>query len=245
MATGLQLNLNRVIGKTDPKTFLDAQGAANVWLNTNLLNSNLASGTDVLAGLTGVGVYTSTATTTTSLEYAQAGNRSIKVVPNTGATSISIGTTITGATYTPVAKPNTTYTISLYVRTAIPATNPVFLIVSPQEVLGTSLGSTTIATSNTVSNNGWTKIMGQFTTESNHNYLTFRATVTAANLTGFNYYFDTFSLQEGAVDGTHNKDLVGALNEKAATDGLGLNAVCNRLAGTTNLEADAASEYFA
>jgi hypothetical protein len=39
-------------------------------------------------------------------------------------------------------------------------------------------------------------------------------------------------------------DLLGALNYKAGTSGLGLNEVCNLLAGTTNLEADAASQYF-
>jgi len=249
MATGLQLNLNRVIGRTDPSTFLDKQGAAKIWANVNLLNANLATGTDTLSGgLTGIGVYTtSPSTTTTSNDYAQQGTRSIKLTPTTGITSISVGALLSDATYTPVVKPNTTYTLSVYYRTAIAISDPVSLVVTPREVLGTPLGiATTIATSTVVGNTGWTKLMGQFTTASNHNYLPFRATVTAsgANLDGRNYYFDTFSLQEGSADGTTNLDLVGALNVKAGTTGLGLNAVCNRLAGTTNLDADRASEYF-
>jgi len=39
-------------------------------------------------------------------------------------------------------------------------------------------------------------------------------------------------------------DLLGALNYKAGTSGLGLNAVCNVLAGTTNLDSDLAAQYF-
>jgi len=39
-------------------------------------------------------------------------------------------------------------------------------------------------------------------------------------------------------------DLLGALNYKAGTNGLGLNAVCNLLAGTSNLDSDGASEFF-
>jgi hypothetical protein len=39
-------------------------------------------------------------------------------------------------------------------------------------------------------------------------------------------------------------DLLGALNYKAGTSGLGLNAVCNLLAGTTGLDSDGASEFF-
>jgi len=244
MAKGLQLNLNRVIGKTDPKTFLDAQGAANVWLNTNLLNSNLASGTDVLAGLTGVGVYPNSLTTT-STDYAQSGNRSIKLVPDTNATSISVGSVTQANQYLVAVQPNTTYTLSFYARTAIALSNPVSLLAVPQEVAGTSLTAVTLTTTTAVSNTGWTKVIGQFTTSSNHNYLALRATVTGANLTGQNYYFDTFSLQEGSVASSSELDLVGALNTKAGTSGLGLNKVCNTLAGTTNLEADAASEYFA
>ena len=39
-------------------------------------------------------------------------------------------------------------------------------------------------------------------------------------------------------------DLLGALNYKAGTSGLGLNAVCNLLAGTTGLDSDGAAEFF-
>jgi hypothetical protein len=54
MASGLQLNLNRVIGKTDPSTFLDAQGAANVYASTT--NLDLLGALNVKAGTTGVGL---------------------------------------------------------------------------------------------------------------------------------------------------------------------------------------------
>jgi len=247
MATGLQLNLNRVIGNTmTGSTWLDAQGAANVWLNTNLLNNNLATGTDSSSGSTfaGIGLYNTTSTTTSSTDYAQSGNRSLKVVPNTGATSISIGSVAIVSASLVSVKPNTTYTLSFYARTAIALSNSVSLIAVPQEVAGTSLTAVTLTTTTAVSNTGWTKITGQFTTSSNHNYLVLRATVTAANLTGQNYYFDTFSIKQGTPDGSNYYDLLGALNAKAGTTGLGLNEVCNELAGTTNLDADAASEYF-
>jgi len=244
MATGLQLNLNRVIGRTDPSTFLDKQGAAKIWAGTNLLNKNFATGTDDSGGaLTGIGLYAG-GTTSSSFEYANDGTRSIKIVPNASITTISISTPTNSALYTTSVKPNTKYFLSFFVRTAIPVSNTVALTVQPQQVLGTNLTGTTLSTSTAVSNNGWTKISGEFTTSSNHNYLVLRVNVTGANLTGQNYYFDTFSLQEGSADGTTNLDLVGALNVKAGTTGLGLNAVCNRLAGTTNLDADCASEYF-
>jgi len=54
MATGLQLNLNRVIGKTDPSTFLDAQGAANVYASTTGLD--LVGALNVKAGTSGLGL---------------------------------------------------------------------------------------------------------------------------------------------------------------------------------------------
>jgi hypothetical protein len=54
MANGLQLNLNRVIGKTDPKTFLDAQGAANVWAGTSGLS--LVGALNKKANKSGVGL---------------------------------------------------------------------------------------------------------------------------------------------------------------------------------------------
>lgn len=54
MATGLQLNLNRVIGRTDPSTFLDAQGAANVWATTT--NLDLVLALNVKAGTVGLGL---------------------------------------------------------------------------------------------------------------------------------------------------------------------------------------------
>jgi hypothetical protein len=41
------------------------------------------------------------------------------------------------------------------------------------------------------------------------------------------------------------KDLLGALNDKNGSYGLGLNLVCNRLAGTVNLEAQAALSHLA
>jgi len=251
MATGLQLNLNRVIGRTDPSTFLDAQGAANVWLNTNLLNSNLATGTDTLGNLTSVGVYNGTApntyTTSSSFDYSQSPNKSIRVSPDVGALTIpsmSVGSVTQNNQYLVSVKPNTTYTLSFYSRTAIPLSNTVSLIAVPQQVAGTSLAPVTLTSTTAVSNTGWTKLIGQFTTSSNHNYLAIRATVTAPNLIGQTYYFDTFSLREGSADGTNNLALLGALNAKAGTTGLGLNAVCNVLAGTTNLDADAASELF-
>ena len=57
---------------------------------------------------------------------------------------------------------------------------------------------------------------------------------------------DPFLDAQGAANvwASTNLDLLGALNAKAGTDGLGLNAVCNALAGTSNLDADGASEYF-
>jgi len=53
MAKGLQLNLNRVIGRTDPSTFLDAQGAAQVWSSTTL---DLLGALNSKAGTNGVGL---------------------------------------------------------------------------------------------------------------------------------------------------------------------------------------------
>lgn len=247
MATGLQLNLNRVIGRTDPSTFLDAQGAANAWINTNLINDNLATGTDSSGGstLTGVGIY-SGGTTTSSTDYAQSGSRSLKVVPNAGVTSISIGTVAISSIYVPVILPGRTYNLTVYARTAIALSNPVSLIAIPQEVLGTNLTPVTLTTTTAVSNGGWTKITGQFTAASNHNYLVLKVTVNAsgANLDGQNYYFDTFSIQQGTSDPANNLNLIGALNVKAGTVGAGLNKVCNIIAGTSNLDANKASEFF-
>ena len=54
MATGLQLNLNRVIGRTDKSTFLDAQGAANEWAGTT--NLDLLGALNYKAGTTGLGL---------------------------------------------------------------------------------------------------------------------------------------------------------------------------------------------
>ena len=54
MAYGLQLNLNRVIGKTNPKTFLAAQGAANVWAGTTGLS--LLGALNAKANTTGLGL---------------------------------------------------------------------------------------------------------------------------------------------------------------------------------------------
>lgn len=54
MATGLQLNLNRVIGKTDKSTFLDSQGAANVWAGTTGLD--LLGALNAKAGTVGLGL---------------------------------------------------------------------------------------------------------------------------------------------------------------------------------------------
>jgi hypothetical protein len=54
MASGLQLNLNRVIGRTDPSTFLDAQGAANEWANTTGLD--LLGALNAKAGTVGLGL---------------------------------------------------------------------------------------------------------------------------------------------------------------------------------------------
>lgn len=54
MATGLQLNLNRVIGRTRPDTYLDAQGAANVYAGTTGLD--LLGALNKKAGTTGVGL---------------------------------------------------------------------------------------------------------------------------------------------------------------------------------------------
>lgn len=51
---GLQLNLNRVIGRTNPSTFLSAQGAANVWANTTGLD--LLGALNNGAGTTGLGL---------------------------------------------------------------------------------------------------------------------------------------------------------------------------------------------
>ena len=49
---GLQLNLNRVIGITNPTNFLDAQGAANVWAGTEGLS--LIGALNVKAGTSGM-----------------------------------------------------------------------------------------------------------------------------------------------------------------------------------------------
>jgi len=54
MASGLQLNLNRVIGRTGNDPFLDAQGAANVWANTNGLD--LLGALNAKAGTNGLGL---------------------------------------------------------------------------------------------------------------------------------------------------------------------------------------------
>jgi len=55
MATGLQLNLNRVIGNTmTGSTWLDAQSAANVWAGTNGLD--LLGALNVKAGTSGAGL---------------------------------------------------------------------------------------------------------------------------------------------------------------------------------------------
>lgn len=54
MASGLQLNLNRVIGRTNPSTFLDAQGAANVWAGTTGLD--LLGALNYKATTSGVGL---------------------------------------------------------------------------------------------------------------------------------------------------------------------------------------------
>lgn len=246
MATGLQLNLNRVIGRTSPDTYLDAQGAANVWLNSNMLNANLATGTDNSKGssVAGIGLYNTTSATNTSQDYAQSGSWSLRVVPNASATTVSIGSTTANATYAVAVQPNTTYTLSFYVRTAATYSNTVTLFAIPQQVFGTSLTAVSLTSTTSVSSTDWTKVSGQFTTSSNHNYLVLRATVTGTNLTNQNYYFDTFNIQPLIPDVTHRYDLLGALNAKAETTGLGLNAVCNILADTTNLDADGASEYF-
>lgn len=53
MASGLQLNLNRVIGKTNPSTFLSAQGAAQVWSSTGL---DLLGALNAKAGTNGLGL---------------------------------------------------------------------------------------------------------------------------------------------------------------------------------------------
>lgn len=58
----------------------------------------------------------------------------------------------------------------------------------------------------------------------------------------------TFLNAQGAANVWANTpsplDLIGALNYKAGTTGLGLNAVCNLLANTTNLDADSAARFF-
>lgn len=51
---GLQLNLNRVIGITNPSKFLDAQGAANIWAGTTGLS--LLGALNAKAGTTGLGL---------------------------------------------------------------------------------------------------------------------------------------------------------------------------------------------
>jgi hypothetical protein len=53
MASGLQLNLNRVIGRTGNDPFLDAQRAANVWASTNL---DLLGALNAKAGTNGLGL---------------------------------------------------------------------------------------------------------------------------------------------------------------------------------------------
>lgn len=47
------------------------------------------------------------------------------------------------------------------------------------------------------------------------------------------------------ADGSPVYELVGALNAKAGTVGLGINLVCNTLAGTTGLEAQLALRVYA
>jgi hypothetical protein len=240
--TGTGANGAIVLG-TDNVTF--AVGVSDGYLNDNILNANLATGTDSSGGLlTGVGIY-SGGTTSSSTDYGYPTiGRSLKIVPDTASTSISIGTTTSDATYTPAIKPNTTYTLSFYTRTAISLSNTVSLIAIPQQTLGSNLTAITIATTTAVSNGGWTKVTGQFTTSSNHNYLILKVTVTALSLTGQNYYFDNFSMQQTNLLSNSSNELLRSLNIKAGTNGLGLNAVCNVLAGTTNLDAVGASEYF-
>jgi len=233
----------QIIFGTDDITF--AVGVADGNLNTNILNSNLATGTDSAGGaLTGIGIY-SGATTTSSFDYGYPTvGRSIKLAPNASVSSMSVGSTTSDATYTPAVKPSTTYTLSFYSRTAIALSNTVSLIAIPQDTLGTNLTPITLSSTTAVSNGGWTKITGQYTTSSTNNYLVLKATVSAANLTGQTYYFDNFTMQQTSPYATNAYDLLGALNVKAGTTGIGLNKTCNTIAGTTNLDAAGASEYF-
>lgn len=53
-AIGLQVNLNRVIGITNRKAFVDAQGAANIWANTTGLS--LLGALNAKAGTTNLGL---------------------------------------------------------------------------------------------------------------------------------------------------------------------------------------------
>jgi len=53
MASGLQLNLNRVIGLTGNDPFLDAQRAAQVWSSTGL---DLLGALNAKAGTNGLGL---------------------------------------------------------------------------------------------------------------------------------------------------------------------------------------------
>jgi hypothetical protein len=246
--TGTGPNGSIVFG-TDNITF--AVSTAGIASSIELLNSNLVTGTDTLAGLTGIGVYNGTSpnvyATTTSLEYSLSGNRSIKLTPDAGAvtiTSMTVGTVGISSVYLPAIKPNTTYTLSFHTRTAVPLSNTVSLVAVPQATAGTSLTPITIASSTAISSDGWTKITGQFTTSSSHNYLVLRAVITGTNLVDQNYYFDNFSMKETTPVGDNFYDLLGALNIKAGTNGIGLNRVCNIIANTTNLDADGASEYF-
>ena len=54
MASTLQANLNRVISITDPKKFLDAPGAANVWAGTT--NLDLLGALNAKASTSGLGL---------------------------------------------------------------------------------------------------------------------------------------------------------------------------------------------
>lgn len=230
MASGLQLNLNRVIGRTDPSTFLDAQGAANAWTK-----------------IPPHGTVHAATTSTTSGAY---------VAGTTGADGgTGVGATITAPANAALVVDSRTMAVGdrvLYWKNTDAKTNGIYTVTdagsaSTKWVITRAVDHNNGTNAGQVGKGDWVTIdIGPV-----NGGKTFYISNVGTGVNG-DIVIGTDNIvytEITAPVAPGNLDIIGALNFKLdpllrPDEYEELNGVCNELAGTTNLDADGASEFF-
>lgn len=238
----LTYELNRLAGTLlNGAPTLQAQAAANIWAGTSSLDlvgalnarynganavaANAATGTDTSANTTGFTFSGGTGASSTA-QFWQ-GARSLLLTAS-GTAAMNAQTPASGSYMT--ASPAVTYTGMFYARRGVGTRNALVQLYWYNSSNGT-VSSPTGGTV-TLSSSAWTKVtytaVAPATTAKARLYV-----VSTTGATSDTLYIDGISFHPGA---NTNWTTPAASTFGLTTGWLGLNAVCNALAGTTNLD---------